>query len=121
MLPIDEDKLVRDVEYLNAFNVDGVDGWREVTARKDHIDNFGGKINAGELYYMRNVPGQFAEYFRLSKRSMSAFLEVLFFGTPPLLGMAEELVKRKKAREEEAVRELKSRASRLRSKAKPRT
>lgn len=64
---------------LNALtDVDFQWQWR--TARKNHIDEFGDAVRAGEQYFRRDCVGAYHDVIKMSRASMEKLLEAMFRG-----------------------------------------
>lgn len=89
-----EDEIYERVEMLNMIQ-DQVSKWREVKARKEHVDEFGVKITKNELYYKREL-GSSYDYIKLSRKSMDKFLYVLFNRNNRLQNVTRKLLEDKR-------------------------
>lgn len=78
------------LRLLNAF----FDPWRwqETKANKDHDDEFGDKVIAGDFYYKRDCGQGWDERLKLSKRSMDTFILLIFHNNPLSNQMGNELL-----------------------------
>lgn len=55
-------------------------GWKDTTARVEHTDIYGVKINPKEIYWKRDVNFATESYDKLSMRSMEIMMFCIFSG-----------------------------------------
>jgi hypothetical protein len=80
------------LKKLNAIH-NSFFSWSSTTAKKDHLDEFGGEIKRGEEYYRRNVGSGWGDDFRVSRKSMEKHLEILFYMNNELEELAGQTLK----------------------------
>ncbi len=93
-----DEEIVKYFEYLvtmgTSLNINNSsDKWICTSARKEHIDMHGIKINKGEIYYKRRIENK---ELKLSIQSMDEFLYLLFDNVPVLHARCEDFIKDKK-------------------------
>lgn len=67
--------------------------WQTTDARKDHEDEFGDRIQAGETYFSRDMGAGWTDKAKLSRRSMEVLLRCVLWSNPRGKMVAEELKK----------------------------
>ena len=82
------------VEMLNALS-DIYRPFQWTTANKEHVDEFGDKIDRGDSYFKRELGGGFGNVLKLSARSMEILCGCLFFNNRQLTAVAEKMVKQR--------------------------
>lgn len=87
----EEDKLWKDVRRLNAL-LGSYSAFVETTARKEHEDEFGNKINEGELYFKRQVGEGYHQVVKISKNSMNQIIEIIFGRSQHLVDLADKIL-----------------------------
>jgi hypothetical protein len=66
------------VSWLNSL--DSVySPWKETDARKQHVDEFNDIINAGDVYFNKQVGVAWDAVFKLSLKSMCTLLDCIFY------------------------------------------
>lgn len=78
-----------DFRLFNSFF--GTYKWQETKAAKDHIDEFGGAVSEGEIYFTRDS-GQGYTKFKISRRSMEQMLMTFFHGNQFATRVANNLI-----------------------------
>lgn len=86
-----EDGFWEDFKRFNAL-FEGY-RWQTTEARKDHEDEFGNRIQAGESYFSRDMGPAWTDKAKLSRRSMEALLRCVLWSNPRGEMVAEELRK----------------------------
>lgn len=81
-------------EDFNRFNAlfEGY-RWQTTDARKDHEDEFGGRIQAGETYFSRDMGPAWTDKAKVSRRSMETLLRCVLWSNPRGEWVADELKK----------------------------
>lgn len=90
---------------LNAINNEWTQ-WQATAARKEHKDEFGDLIAAGETYYSLSSPGSQSANFKLSRRSMKTYLTMVFWPAPSLETLADQRLVARSASDTEAIKAL---------------
>lgn len=78
------------VAKLNALGAQ-ISPWRETSARKEHADLFGERIERGEVYFKREDGPAYDNNIKLSRLSMERFLVALFSGNCGLDHLASQI------------------------------
>jgi hypothetical protein len=84
-----DDRFFENLDLLNTLM--GAHPWQEVRAKKDHIDEFGDKIAAGDSYYRREYGVAYHEVVKVSRRSMEIMLYAVLRGNRLLRDIARNL------------------------------
>jgi hypothetical protein len=78
-MKLKEDKFDIYLKYLNHFtNI--YFQWQPTNAIKEHIDEYGVKINIGDIYYKREHLKSHSDVLKLSKDSMDKLLYIMIEG-----------------------------------------
>ncbi len=101
-----KDELNKKVEILNAF-ISEYFPWQLTRANKDHIDLFGETIEKGESYYKRQCGAAYDDVLKLSQLAMARLCHALFRSTSLLEPIAEQILKGRWEKMQEAVNKLK--------------
>ncbi len=90
------------LSYLKEMG-DNYFPWRESTARKEHIDEYGETIQINDVFYKRDYGPRANEVFKMSESSMEKLLYLLFHKNHKLQAMGQDLVDKKRKAMQEAV------------------
>ena len=81
--------------------------WQLTQARKNHTDEFGEIIKAGDDYYKKSSGPSYSDVVKLSRKSMNIFAFLYFLDTPGLRNLADEVIKKRVDEHRKAVDGLK--------------
>jgi hypothetical protein len=87
-----EENFNKYLQLLNALSSE-YSQWHYTTARKDHVDLFGGAIKHGEEYFKRGNGPAFSDVIKISQQSMDRLLYALFSWNPTAEGIGVEIQK----------------------------
>lgn len=66
--------------------------FKNLQARKDHIDFFGDNIDEGEIYFNRQYGAGYHEIIKLSRSSIEKFIFCLLNGNDRLTALGDNLI-----------------------------
>lgn len=103
-----EIELSRLIEKLNLLMPDE-SKWRATKAKVSHIDLFGDKIGARDIYYQRSGAAPYSETEKLSIKSMAKVIYCLESDNPVFHAVASRLLEIKKQHTCDKINELAAR------------
>ncbi|NDY58908.1 hypothetical protein G3N56_19405 [Desulfovibrio sulfodismutans] len=92
MISMSDDDFDHLFKLLNALSGNTY-AWNQTSAKKEHIDQFGKKINPGDVYYKRQYGNSYSQELKLSRQSMENILTILFHGSLQLRQVGEHFFK----------------------------
>jgi hypothetical protein len=99
---ISEENFELALARLNALG-DEFKPWALTQAQKNHTDEFGEVIKAGDDYYKKSIGQAFDNNVKLSKKSMVRFAYLYFMNSNALENIADKVIKEKNEKLQRAV------------------
>ena len=99
---ISEENFELALARLNALG-DEFKPWALTQAQKNHTDEFGEVIKAGDDYYKKSIGQAFDNNVKLSKKSMVRFAYLYFMNSNALENIADKVIKEKNEKLQRAL------------------